>query len=371
MPNGVTETSTYDSAGLLSSITDTKGATVITSRSYIYDADANPTTIVTQSETDTYDNQDRLTSACYATSCSKGSIAYTYDAANELTGSTTGSSTTTFTYDADGRRTKSVGPSGTTSDSWNAANELTGVTTPTTSFTDAYDGDGNRVGETAGGTTTTFVFDTNAATAQLAEELNGTTELRRYVWGGTNLLSMRENNGDYYVAHDAQGSVIGLTSSTGATEVTTTYDPFGNVFSTTRTDPNAPAIAPGFDAGYQDPSGLDVFGVRQLDPTTGAFLSTDPLDQNPQAPAASSYLFVGDQPSVLVDLNGQSAQSIVNQVNNDVSPWADGPDVVPQIGSAGVGSEGVSTASSLYTVYQLNQSADDDVPPSGGELISG
>ena len=45
---------------------------------------------------------------------------------------------------------------------------------------------------------------------------------------------------DYYLAHDAQGSIVGLTSGTGAIEATSTYDPFGNLRNITKVDPNAP-----------------------------------------------------------------------------------------------------------------------------------
>jgi RHS repeat-associated protein len=329
LPNGVVETTTYDPAGYVASVVDKNGSSTVTSRTYTYDADGNPTTIITQAETDTYtyDAQDRVTSACYGASCANGQISYTYDAvgnrtkmvdkgatttytydaANELTSSATTAGTTTYTYDADGRRIEADGPSGTTSDAWNAANELTGVTTPfsTSPYTYTYDGDGNRVSTTTAGVTTTFVYDTNGALPELVEELNGSTELRSYVWG-EGLVSMNAGGSNYYVSHDALGSVIGLTSSTGSTEETFTYDPFGNALSTTLVDPNAPSIPLRFDGGYLDSTGLYSFGVRELDPTTGTFLSTDPLGENPTQPAISAYLFVGDEPTVMVDPSGES-----------------------------------------------------------------
>jgi RHS repeat-associated protein len=325
LPNGVIETTTYDPAGFVASIVDKKGSDVVTSRTYSYDADGNPTTIVTQSETDTYtyDAQDRLTAACYGSSCADGHFVYTYDAvgnrtqevsngstttysynaANQLTTSVTDSATTTYTYDADGRRVKAVSPSGTTTDAWNAAGELTGTTTPSSTTTYAYDGDGNRANSTSAGVTTTFVYDTNGQLPQLVEELNGATEVRSYVWG-ERLLSMNSGGDTYYVAHDALGSDIGLTSSTGATDETFTYDPFGNALSTTNFVSGTPSIPLRFDAGYLDSTGLYDFGARQLDPTTGTFLSTDPLGENLAEPSISPYVYVGDMPTVMVDPSG-------------------------------------------------------------------
>ena len=80
-----------------------------------------------------------------------------------------------------------------------------------------------------------------------------------------------------------------------------------------------------------------------MDPTTGTFLSPDPLAQSATQPDISSYLYVGDQPTVLGDPTGMSA--VTDQIggrygesgssygwlyraNNDASPWLEGLEFV-------------------------------------------
>src|SRR5262249_18488863 len=82
LPNGVTETRAYDPASRLTSIKDTASGTTISNYAYSYDAADNPTTITVNGEADTYtyNVRNQLTGVCYATSCTDGSITWTYDA---------------------------------------------------------------------------------------------------------------------------------------------------------------------------------------------------------------------------------------------------------------------------------------------------
>jgi hypothetical protein len=43
-----------------------------------------------------------------------------------------------------------------------------------------------------------------------------------------------------------------------------------------------------------------------MDPTTGSFLSTDPMPGGPTQPATSPYLYADDQPTVLWDPSGNT-----------------------------------------------------------------
>ena len=84
-------------------------------------------------------------------------------------------------------------------------------------------------------------------------------------------------------------------------------------------DPNASRLSPSASKpGPLDPTGLYHMGLRQLDPTTGSFLSPDPLNQAPSQPATSTYLFVGDQPTVAEDPSGAcSVTEIIETYNNN------------------------------------------------------
>ena len=106
---------------------------------------------------------------------------------------------------------------------------MTSLTTGGTTTTYSYDGDGNRVSATSGRSTTTFSYDLNNALPTLALERTGTGTALRPLRVGRDLLSRcHEGGADYYVAHDALGSITGSPQPTGATEATYTYDPFGN-----------------------------------------------------------------------------------------------------------------------------------------------
>jgi RHS repeat-associated protein len=115
---------------------------------------------------------------------------------------------------------------------------------------------------------------------------------------------MRTGGSDFYVAHDALGSVVAPTSQAGATESLFTYDPFGTPRTTTNVDPGAPSISLRFESQYLDPTGLYQLRARFMTPATGTFLSPDPLTEPAMSPAVSLYLYAADQPSVQWDPSG-------------------------------------------------------------------
>jgi RHS repeat-associated protein len=117
---------------------------------------------------------------------------------------------------------------------------------------------------------------------------------------------MRTSGTDYYAAHDQQGSVMALTSASGATESLFTYNPFGDPRTTTNVDPSAPPMPLRFESQYLDPTGLYQLRARSMNPATGTFMSPDPLTPPDTSPAISAYLYASDQPSVLEDPSGES-----------------------------------------------------------------
>jgi RHS repeat-associated protein len=114
---------------------------------------------------------------------------------------------------------------------------------------------------------------------------------------------MYEGGSSYYYHYDPLGSVADLTSSTGATEWTESYEPYGAVHSETQNDPNAPTSPIKFAAEYLDPTGLYYLRARQYDLNTGRFLSTDPLDLGQLPPRRICLLTLTSQtaqPSLLI-----------------------------------------------------------------------
>ena len=76
----------------------------------------------------------------------------TYDGADELTASSAGPAgftglilPTTYSYDANGNQTGSMGPAGTITDTYDLRNEPMQVTGPSTNESFVYDGQGDRL----------------------------------------------------------------------------------------------------------------------------------------------------------------------------------------------------------------------------------
>ncbi len=133
------------------------------------------------------------------------------------------------------------------------------------------------------------------------------TATTSYTWAGGQTLLMTAGGASYGIAHDALGSTVALTSSTGAAVATASYGPFGTSLASTGT-----LTSPlGWESEYADPTtDLDQLDARDLNPGTGQFLSPDPVAAPVTEPAASPYLYADDQPTTSVDPAGQSALGV-------------------------------------------------------------
>lgn len=325
--NGYVENRTYDRAGRLTDVQNIKGTTNLSRFTYTLDPVGNPTTVGgTSTTTYKYDTLDRVTEVCYAATCTTGSspfIRYAYDTVGNRTsearptGTTTytynngdqltskaGASTGTYTYDTNGNEISA--PSRTFT--YNLANRMKTTTSGSTTFTYTYDGEGRRLQASSGTTAaskTNFLWDANNALPQLALERDGSNALlRRYVYGA-DLLSMNTGGADYYFHHDALGSTANLTSSSGATQWTYVYEPYGTARTETKVNNKAPVSPLKFNGQYFDSAtSLYHLRARQYDPALGRFLSLDPVPAGTQKPAVSLYAYADARPTVLVDPSG-------------------------------------------------------------------
>jgi RHS repeat-associated protein len=207
---------------------------------------------------------------------------------------------TTYSFDANGDRTAA----GSTSYTYNLAHRVTSATTGSSTWSYSYDGDRNRLSASDGTNTTSYLWDTNWDLPQLAMERDSSNNLvRRYVSDGQSPISMTEGGGDYYFLRDGLGSVVNVTSATGSTEWSYGYDPFGAARSTTKNDPSAPDNPVQFDGQLLDSStGLYDLRARVYDPSSGSFLSPDPL----QGLTHFRYAYAADNPIVTDDPSGES-----------------------------------------------------------------
>jgi RHS repeat-associated protein len=150
--------------------------------------------------------------------------------------------------------------------------------------------------QTKGKTTSYITWNTQAELPVILSD-----EQNNYIYGPDNIPieQIQSKGAVLYLHHDQQGSTRMLTSATGTTEATTTYDAYGN---TTGATGNTTSPL-GYDGQYTNPdTGLIYLRARSYDPTTAQFLSTDPIEAITRAP----YGYTGDNPLNLLDPSGLS-----------------------------------------------------------------
>ena len=171
-------------------------------------------------------------------------------------------------------------------------------TTPTTVGTYTYYPNNLRRTKVVGGTTSTFYWDTTTATPQLLQETAGSSTTS-YVYDpvGAPLMEILPSGASKYYSHDQLGSVRAVTNSSGTTDNTDTYDPYGNINSSTGSTQNHLL----YGGQYQDSeTGLYYLRARYYDPTTTQFMTIDPA----VALTMSPYGYASGNPLNLTDPTG-------------------------------------------------------------------
>lgn len=327
--NGYIESRIYDRDGRLTEVKNQKGVTVLSRSTYTLDAVGNRLSMDTTTGTVTYsyDVVDRLTQACYTVTCTapgdnfrrytydpvgnrltdvrdSGTTTYTYDAADQLTSTAGPGGPVTYAYDLDGRQTAA----GTRTFVWAQSDRLASTAQGNTTTTYAYDGDGLRTSAATGSQankTTLYDWDPNAGLAQLVAERNGSAALVRRYRQGVATVSMDTGGNPFYYHYDGLGSVVNLTSSTGVTQWTYAYLPYGGVRTETKNQNQAPDNVLRFSGQVLDPTGLYQLRARSYDPGTGRFISTDPAAGGPTHPYVSAYAYVNGNPVRSTDPSGR------------------------------------------------------------------
>jgi RHS repeat-associated protein len=126
--------------------------------------------------------------------------------------------------------------------------------------------------------------------------LSDTTNSYIYGPGGLPIEQISSGGTVTYVHHDQQGSTRLLTGSTGTVTGKCTYGAYG-----APTCEGTTTTPLGYDAQYtSSDTGLLYMRARTYDPTTGQFLTVDPLDVITREP----YSYTGDNPVNNVDPTG-------------------------------------------------------------------
>ncbi len=319
-PNGINTSYSYDPASSLTSVLHQLGSTTLDGASYTYDAAENRKTRTDQ----------RLGTT----------VNYGYDNIYQLTGVTQGASTNeSYTYDLVGNRLSSLN---VTQYNYNASNELT--STPTLTY--SYDSAGNLKSKSDGttynwdyenrltsvvlpnsGGTVSFKYDAFGRRAQKSFVQGSTTTTTNYLYDGANLMEEVDNSGNVlarytqgreideslamlrsgttsYYQQDGTDSVTSLSNGAGALANTYTFDSFGQVTAHTGTLVN-PFQYTGRE--FDPETGIEYYRERYFDPSSGRFLSEDPLRFKT---ATNFYPYAANNPLRFNDPMGLSAADV-------------------------------------------------------------
>jgi RHS repeat-associated protein len=263
---GVTTTNgyTYDIAGRLQQVW--RNGSLATT--YTYDTNGNR--LSRNSETATYDAQDRVQSYFGTT--------FGWSPNGSLQTSTTGGQTTTFTYDVRGALTTVALPGGSNIDY-------------------LIDAGGRRIGKSvAGSLVQGFLYDS----LRVVAELDGTSQIvSQFVYASKPDVPdyMVKGTNIYRIISDERESVrLVVNVADGSVAEQIDYDEFGRVQSDT-----APGFQPfGFAGGlYDNDTGLVRFGFRDFSPLTGQWTARDPIGFQPGQ--LSLYCYAGNDPVNSID----------------------------------------------------------------------
>jgi RHS repeat-associated protein len=273
MPNGVSLTYGYNVGSELTSITYAKGSTTLGDLAYSYDAAGH---------------RAGVTGAFARVNFPAALSSATYNADNELTQW----GATTLAYDANGN----TSTDGTNTYTWDARNQLSSVGTKRSTSTFQYDAFGRRTQKTIGAATTGYLY----AGVNPVQELSGSIPTANMLTGpgADEYLSRTDSAGSRYFLPDALGSTVGLTDSSGSVQTSYTYEPFGNSTASGASSTSSYQ----FTGRENDTTGLDYYRARYYNPTFQRFVSQDPIGFG--GGDLNLYGYAGNSPNNFTDPSG-------------------------------------------------------------------
>lgn len=349
---GLTTDRAYDRAGRLVELAThpSAGGDPLARYQLSRDPVGNPTRIVTvrgeASETAAYryDRADRITAACYGVDAeaqrhdgdcpesASGSVQYRYDlVGNRLSESrsgTMGEGRTKYTYDAadqlqvaeraghpfsrrtfDYDREGNLTRSGSSRYTYHLDHTLASATVDDRTTTFDYDGTGLRISAAPeDGAPRSWAWDVTGDTPWLALETTADGQRGFLPAPDHGPLAMLSDGGSQTYVPDWLNGVAGVVSPSGEVVEQYDYDPYGNPRDngTAEAGEAEPASPLRFAGMYADPAldGQYALPLRVYDPTTGRFGGVDPVPASTREPVTSTYAYVLDRPTVLLDPTG-------------------------------------------------------------------
>ncbi|MFJ5876063.1 RHS repeat-associated core domain-containing protein [Streptomyces sp. NPDC093088] len=202
-----------------------------------------------------------------------------------------------FQYDATGNTTKRTVGTKVQDLTWDAEGHLATLTEGGTTTGYLYDADGDRlIAKNADGSRVLSLPNGD----ELKAAANGTKAGTRYYTHGGETVAVRTGASISYLIGDHQG-----TSQIAVDVVTLGFTqrkqlPFGEL----RTAQSSVFGSRGFVGGTNDPTGLTHLGAREYDPTTGRFLSVDPIVDFGDPAQMNAYAYGHNNPITKSDPTG-------------------------------------------------------------------
>jgi RHS repeat-associated protein len=232
-----------------------------------------------------------------------------------------GTTSTSYAYNADGDLTSVTGTSQGQALTWNDVGQLTqdAVTPSGGAAQDSdyvYDANGALLITADPGTTTLYLPDEELSLNASTDTVTGT---RYYSLGDQTVAALTGASSLAYLIGDQQGTDSLAINAATLAMTRRYYDPYGNPVGAPVT--GFPAGEKGFVGGADDPAtGLTDLGAREYQPQTGSFISTDPL-LNPYDPQdLNAYTYAADNPASESDPTGASADSTACASSNGQQP---------------------------------------------------
>ncbi|CCH79695.1 hypothetical protein BN12_530029 [Nostocoides japonicum T1-X7] len=222
-----------------------------------------------------------------------------------LKSATTGTTSTSYGYDADGNTTTITPATGTpTTYGWDTEGHLATTSGPAGDTSNIYDADGALlIAKDATGST--LYPD---ATTEIRHDTGtgATTVTHAYSWSGKTVAQMTSTtagNTLTYIATDPQGTgQVAIAAQQTAVTAVRRFDPFGNTRGTTTgTWPSSHTF---LDHPQDTTTGLVHLGARDYDPTLGRFLAPDPLIDLTDPTQWNPYQYADNTPTTLTDPTG-------------------------------------------------------------------
>lgn len=275
-PNGVTSSYQYDIVNRLARLTHAGSLVTIEDLQYSYNAD---------------DEIAAITSLASATLLTSAKTVAAADAANRIPQFGPAS----YSFDDQGQTVTKTDTQGTATYNWDARGRLTSVALPGgQNVSYSYDALGRRKSRTAGGMTTSFLYDGQDVVRDaisgggIVDYLNGV--------GIDQKLRQTGAGGNLYLVQDHLGSTNALTNVSGGMVERAQYEAFGFYAGSalTRYD---------FTGRERDPAtGLLYYRARWYDPQQGRFVLEDPIGLT--SGEVNLYAYVSSDPISFNDPSG-------------------------------------------------------------------